>query len=94
MRLALTAALDSRDGVEDKDARMTNALAEAEETGNYACVRPSLVTSSINTGDGNAVVDFNGVLITVFGTALGAGSAPVSIGTVEDGKYDAAQSPI
>lgn len=94
MRIPLAAELDSRDGTSNKDERLTNVLSENDEGTTLAIVRPGLATIATASGAGGGEVSFNGVLITVFGTALGFGATPVSISTVAAGNYDFAQSPL
>jgi len=94
MRLPLIAELDSRDGTSNKDARFTNVLKETEDTGEVAAVRPALVSLATATGNGNGSTVLDGVLVTVFGTALGTGTTPTTISAVIDGKYDFCASPL
>jgi len=94
MRLPLIAEIDSRDGVSDKDGRLVNMLSETDEGVTLAVVRPGLSEIATATGIGGGEVNFNGVLITVYGTTLGFGSAPSTIGTVASGMYDFSQSPL
>lgn len=94
MRLQLVTEIDSRDGSVDKDARLTNVLSETGDEGEMlACVRPGLNTISTSSGAGNGVTCFNGVLISAFGTTLGYGNTPTTIGTVTSGKFDFAVMP-
>lgn len=94
MKLPLISDADSRDGTSNKDSRLVNVLAETDETGPLATVRPALEAVSSNTGNGNGQVEFEGVLISVFGTVLGTGGTPTSIGTVVNGRYDFAAGPL
>lgn len=94
MRLPVIHELDSRDGESNKDARLTNVLSENDEGGVLAVVRPALSTIATATGNGNGVTEFDGVLISVFGTVLGYGETPSTIGSVVSGKYDFTQSPL
>ena len=94
MRLPLAFEIDSRDGVSAKDERLTNVLSESDEGVTLAVVRPGLATIATATGAGGGEVNFNDVLITVFGTTLGHGTAPSTIATVVAGSYDFAQSPL
>ena len=94
MRLPLASEIDSRDGVSDKDERLTNVLSETDEGVTLAVVRPGLATVATASGAGGGAVNFNDVLITVFGTTLGSGSTPSTIATVVAGSYDFAQSPL
>lgn len=94
MRLPVVESLSSRDGVVNKDARMTNALAEDDEGVTLAVMRPGLATIATASGAGGGAVNFNDVLISVYGTTLGSGSTPSTIGTVVAGSYDFCQSPL
>lgn len=94
MRLALIGELDSRAGGTDKDSALFNVIAERDEDRTLAVIRPGLETVSSNSGNGNGVVRFGGVLISVFGTTLGSGATPSSIGTVTNGHFDFAQGPL
>lgn len=94
MRLTLVSDVDSRDGAANKDERLTNTLLEKDEGVDYAVIRPALETVSTASGNGNGMVDFFGVLISVFGSTLGHGTTPSTIGTVGSGVTDFAQSPL
>lgn len=94
MRLPLVSDIDSRDGTSNRDERLTNVLSEIDEGVTYATVRPALESVSSNSGNGNGVVDFQGVLISVFGATAGFGATPSTIGTVGNGATDFAQSPL
>ena len=94
MRLPLIPDIDSRDGTSSKDERMTNVLHETDEGVALAVVRPGLATIATASGAGGGGVNFNDALITVFGTTLGFGETPTTIGTVVAGNYDFAQSPL
>jgi hypothetical protein len=94
MRLPVVESLLSRDGVVNKDARMTNALAEDDEGVTLAVLRPGLATIATASGAGGGAVNFNDVLISVYGTTLGFGTTPSTIGTVVAGSYDFAASPL
>jgi hypothetical protein len=91
VRVPLTFEVDSRDGLSNKDSRLTNVLVESDEGTQLATVRPALETVSSNTGNGNGVTSIDGTLISVFGTVLGFGATPSSIGTVTNGTYDFAE---
>ncbi len=94
MRLPITTQLSTKDGISNKNARLTNMLKETDEGGELAVVRPALELMASMSGSGSGVVAFNGILISVFGTTLGHGDDPVSIGTITAGTYDFAQSPL
>ncbi len=94
MRLPLVPEIDSRDGSSNKDERMTNMLSETDEGVTLAVLRPGLATIATASGAGCGEVNFNDVLITVYGTTLGFGTTPSTIGTVVAGSYDFCQSPL
>ncbi len=94
MRLPLTSNIDSRDGVSAKDERLTNMLGEDDEGIQLTVLRPGLATIATASGAGGGEVNFNDVLITVYGTTLGFGPTPSTIGTIAAGMYDFAQSPL
>jgi len=71
MRLPVVPQLSTKDGVSNKNARMTNMLKETRATGELAVVRPGLVTQAVSTGNGNGLVNFNGDLVSIFGATLG-----------------------
>lgn len=94
MRLPLVTELDSRNGTSDKDARLTNVLLETDEAASLACVRPGLSSVATASGVGNGLVNFNDVLISVYGTTAGFGTTPSTIATVSGDHFDFAQSPL
>lgn len=94
MRIPLASEIDSRDGVSNKDERLTNVLGEDNNGQQMATLRPGLVTIATASGAGGGEVNFNDVLITVFGTTLGYGTTPTTISTVVAGDYDFTQSPL
>jgi len=94
MRLPLASEIDSRDGTSSKDERLTNVLQEDEEGVVLAALRPGLATIATASGAGGGAVNFNDVLITVYGTTLGSGATPSTISTVVAGSYDFCQSPL
>lgn len=73
MRLPITPQLSTKDGISNKNARLTNTLKETAAQGEFATVRPGLVTAATSTGNGNGIVCFNGELVSVYGATLGAG---------------------
>lgn len=76
MRLPIADDLDSRNGVANKDARLTNMLKEADEGRELAVTRPGLGLVATGSGVGGGLVAFNGELISVYGTTLGFGTSP------------------
>lgn len=63
MRLAITPRLSTRNGVLNRDGRMTNAL--SEKKGEIAAIRPGLVASDTYPGIGNGLIPFDGRLLVV-----------------------------
>ena len=94
MRIPLAGELDSRDGTSNRDERLTNVLSETDEGVTLAVVRPGLATIATASGAGGGETVFNETLITVYGTTLGFGPTPSTIGTVAAGMYDFAASPL
>ncbi len=94
MRLPLASEIDSRDGASNKDERLTNVLQENDEGVVFAALRPGLATIATASGAGGGAVNFNDVLISVYGTTLGFGPTPSTIGTVVAGSYDFCASPL
>ena len=94
MRIPLVTEIDSRDGSSNKDERFTNVLAETDEGVSLAVVRPGLAVVSTASGAGGGLVNFNDVLVSVFGTTLGSGTTPTTVSTVAAGSYDFCQSPL
>jgi len=94
MRLQLAPNIDSRDGVSNKDSRLINALGEMDDGENMAVVRPGLATLSTSSGDGRGLCSFNDVVISIYGTTLGHGATPATIGTVSGAFFDFTQSPL
>ena len=94
MRLPIASDIDSRDGASAKDERLTNMLGEDNNGQQMATLRPGLATIATASGAGGGAVNFNDVLISVYGTTLGFGPAPSTIGTVVAGSYDFCQSPL
>ena len=94
MRLPLVPDIDSRDGTSDKDERLTNVLAESDEGATLAVLRPGLSAIVTDSGAGGSLTTFNGSLVSVFGTTVGIGEGPTSVGTVVAGQFDFAASPI
>lgn len=94
MRLPLASEIDSRDGTSNKDERLTNVLGEDNNGVQMATLRPGLATIASASGAGGGAVNFQDVLITVYGTTLGFSPTPSTIGTVAAGMYDFAASPL
>lgn len=66
MRLALTPSVETKDGISNKNARLTNCLKESKKTGDKAVVRPGLVLSDTYTGLGNGLIPFDGRLLVIY----------------------------
>jgi len=94
MRLPIASDIDSRDGASAKDERLTNMLGEDNNGQQMATLRPGLATIATASGAGGGAVNFNDVLISVYGTTLGFGPTPSTIGTVVAGSYDFCASPL
>lgn len=94
MRLPLVTEIDSRNGTSDKDERLTNTLSETDEDKQLAVVRPVLSSLATTSGIGNGIVNFNDVLISVYGTSIKHSASLSSITTVIDEHFDFAQSPL
>lgn len=71
MRLPLIPQLSTKDGVQNKNARMTNVLVDKDEQGDFAAIRPGLRQISDTTGEGRGLVNYNDQLISVYGSTLG-----------------------
>lgn len=93
MRLPLVSPIESRDGTVEKDALCKNLLIE-QDVDALAVLRPGLEFVADTTGNGNGIVDFNGEVLTVFGTALTIGDSFAALGTIGDSFYDFAQSTL
>lgn len=73
MRLPVVPQISTKDGVSNKNARLTNCLKESKKTGDKAVVRPGLVLDAQASGVGNGLVVFNNELVSVYGATLGIG---------------------
>jgi len=73
MRLPVTPQISTKDGVSNKNARLTNCLKESKKGGDKTVVRPGLVLDAQASGVGNGLVAFNGELVSVYGANLTAG---------------------
>ena len=91
MRLPLVPPIDSRDGTDEKDCLCKNLLIEAEDGIQLATLRPGqTLNTSFTAAAGNNIVEFNGSLVTSFGTKLYVEG--VEIATISAGMKDFAQS--
>lgn len=79
MRLPITPQISTKDGLSNKNARLTNCLKEVKKSGEKAVVRPGLVLDAQASGVGNGLVVFNNELVSVYGATLGFGVIPASV---------------
>lgn len=84
MRLPITPQLSTKDGVSNKNARLTNCLKESKKSGEKAVVRPGLVLDATASGVGNGLVRFNDELVSVYGATLGIGVSEGTSPVTED----------
>lgn len=66
MRLPVTPTLDTKDGLSNKNARLTNCLKEVKKGGEKAVVRPGLSLNDTYTGLGNGLIPFDGRLLVIY----------------------------
>ena len=78
MRLPVVPQISTKDGVSNKNARLTNCLKESKKGGDKAVVRPGLVLDAQASGVGHGLVVFNNELVSVYGATLGFGVTPGS----------------
>lgn len=76
MRLPTTPQLSTKDGVQNRNARLTNTLKESSKSGDKAVIRPGLVLDAQASGVGNGLVVFNNELVSVYGATLGLNTIP------------------
>lgn len=76
MRLPVVPQISTKDGLSNKNARLTNCLKEVKKAGEKAVVRPGLEDAATSVGNGNGLVVFNNELVSVYGTTLGIGIDP------------------
>jgi len=67
MRIPVSGNISTKDGSSNKNARMTNMLAEEKQGKSFAAVRPGLSQVAIGSGDGNGLVCFNSELVSIYG---------------------------
>ncbi|MBK6906371.1 MAG: hypothetical protein IPH08_04385 [Rhodocyclaceae bacterium] len=73
MRLPLVPKLSTKDGSSDSNGRMTNMLVNTTSIGvSHAEIRPALALqeTTATPAQGNGIVDFNGTLLSIYGTDL------------------------
>lgn len=66
MRLPVVPPISTKDGLSNKNARLTNCLKEIKKGGEKAVVRPGLVLSDTYSGLGNGLIEFDGRLLVVY----------------------------
>ncbi len=66
MRLPVVPQISTKDGLSNKNARLTNCLKEIKKGGEKAVVRPGLVLSDTYSGLGNGLIEFDGRLLVVY----------------------------
>jgi hypothetical protein len=66
MRLPVVPQISTKDGVSNKNARLTNCLKESKKSGDKAVVRPGLVLDDTYSGIGNGLIPFDGRLLTIY----------------------------
>lgn len=76
MRLPVVPNVSTKDGVSNKNARLTNCLKETTKRGDKAVVRPGLVLEAEGSGVGGGLVAFDNDLVSVYGTTLGFSVTP------------------
>lgn len=77
MRIPVAGNISTRDGASNKNARMTNMLAEEKQGKTFAAIRPGLNEYTSVTGNGNGLICFGGTLVSVFGANIGVPSGDV-----------------
>lgn len=71
MRLPVVGNVSSKDGATNKNARLTNMLAEQKKNGTtLATVRPGLNGLATSSGDGNNLVCFGVELVNIYGNTV------------------------
>lgn len=91
MRLPLTPQLSTKDGVSNKNARLTNTLKETTSKGDIAVLRPGLTVVVGSSGVGKGLASIDGDIVSIFGTAVTEGDSLDSIGSVTGDFFDFAQ---
>jgi len=70
MRIPVVGNVSTKDGSSNKNARMTNVLAEEKQGKSFAAVRPGLSQLATGSGAGNNLVCFDGNLINIYGNTV------------------------
>jgi len=65
MRLPIVHQISTKDGVSNKNARLTNVLKETRKTGDLAVLRPGLEFADTYPGLGNGLIIFDGRLLVI-----------------------------
>lgn len=65
MRLPVVPQVSTKDGISNKNARLTNCLKEVKHTGEMASIRPGLSLATDYAGLGSGLVVFNKNLLTI-----------------------------
>lgn len=84
MRLPVVPNISTKDGVSNKNARLTNCLKETSNRGEKAVVRPGLVLDAGSSGIGGGLVAFDNNIVSVYGTTLGFGITPGTSGGLSE----------
>lgn len=66
MRLPVVPQISTKDGISNKNARLTNCLKEVKKSGEKAVVRPGLVLDDTYTGVGSGLIPFDGRLLVIY----------------------------
>lgn len=66
MRLPVLPQLSTKDGLSNKNARLTNCLKESKKSGDMAVVRPGLELNDTYSGIGNGLIPFDGRLLVIY----------------------------
>ena len=70
MRLPITPQISTKDGLSNKNARLTNCLKETKKSGDKAVIRPGLEDVYTTVGTGNGLVAFNNELVAVYDSTI------------------------
>jgi len=81
MRLPVVPQISTKDGISNKNSRLTNALKETNKQGDKAVIRPGLTLNATASGVGNGVVVFNDALVSVYGSTIGESRNKVVVGS-------------
>lgn len=83
MRLPLVPQLSTKDGISNKNARLTNVLKESSSSGEKAVVRPGVNLLATTTGNGRGLVAFNNELVSVYGANLAVVTPPIDYTVID-----------